>query len=806
MGDVPINPSGFAHGFRPLEGSDNPPPTPTQRNLTQRDVMAPGAGFLSALSQQPPGDAAAGAMGIGLGSSRKRRRLPGPLALLQQGHSGGTGQHEGGGGANDDNHRRQSDDSDGNEGATGGGHFSKGPWLSLCSAVDAPIPEDGDGDSRAAQTFLRSAVSPMSEVLSGDFDLRVPVVTAVVDSYTQLSVSDVIVELVDPSGRMKGYLHPGCLEEHGPFLGPGAALLLKEVSIFVSGPGTTRLLNVHPDCVLAVFPADSPLPAPSRLEWLKACEPPFTPRLVSDSGDSGNHGLTMSPPSHRTLPPPPPTTPAASSAARPRVATGRRRLRQLSDREVPEQESAQHHSQQQRETTPRVLPPAPRRWNSMVMERRGHCEEHREERREHHRHERQPQQPPSAAPDGGTPPTQDGETRNTPARPAVPDRQPPPACRSSSQSPSCPSPPGTFSQSQSERHHEHIPLGQHSDEEGGRLAAEKEAAPCGMIRSAASSGREASDRTRGDGHVGARGRLGASTAMKRARRESPVGVAQQNTSIREDGGRGGGLSAPPRNMSTRQVPPIRSLVSLRREDGGDGEGENVGGGVEKTTAAPMALGGDRRNGMALPRGGEKDAVGSEKTNPAALSPGSERSENSRGAGQPASDGHAAKDTPSVDHKRGETVGVGRARLAEDGAPVSAPFSIWADLDGLASGDDSTSGDDEGATRSRPAAPASIKAPSPPQDPASSCPAAVVILSAAGKIDRGATTIAGGTAIDGAERGEAPQLASGGVSQAARRAQGGGRVPSGNAGFSLLSGAGGSLGDNELLDAALEDSD
>ena len=47
---------------------------------------------------------------------------------------------------------------------------------------------------------MRSAVSPMSEVLSGDFDLRVPVVTAVIDSYTQLSVSDVIVELVVSCG------------------------------------------------------------------------------------------------------------------------------------------------------------------------------------------------------------------------------------------------------------------------------------------------------------------------------------------------------------------------------------------------------------------------------------------------------------------------------------------------------------------------------------------------------------------------------------------------------------------------------
>lgn len=51
-------------------------------------------------------------------------------------------------------------------------------------------------DEAALQAFLRGAVAPMSEVLAGDFDLRVPVVTAVIDSYTKLSISDVVVELV----------------------------------------------------------------------------------------------------------------------------------------------------------------------------------------------------------------------------------------------------------------------------------------------------------------------------------------------------------------------------------------------------------------------------------------------------------------------------------------------------------------------------------------------------------------------------------------------------------------------------------
>lgn len=36
----------------------------------------------------------------------------------------------------------------------------------------------------------------MSEVLAGDFDLRVPVVAAVIDSYAKLSQIDVVVELV----------------------------------------------------------------------------------------------------------------------------------------------------------------------------------------------------------------------------------------------------------------------------------------------------------------------------------------------------------------------------------------------------------------------------------------------------------------------------------------------------------------------------------------------------------------------------------------------------------------------------------
>lgn len=89
MGEVPINPTGFAHGFRPIENAaDHPPPTPTQRNITQQgDEDLPGG--LSAVTQtQAAGLAPVGVMGAVWGSSKKRRRLPGPLAFLQQGGSG----------------------------------------------------------------------------------------------------------------------------------------------------------------------------------------------------------------------------------------------------------------------------------------------------------------------------------------------------------------------------------------------------------------------------------------------------------------------------------------------------------------------------------------------------------------------------------------------------------------------------------------------------------------------------------------------------------------------------------------------
>lgn len=58
-------------------------------------------------------------------------------------------QQENGGASDDDNTQRRSDEeSDPDEGEAGGGHFRKGPWLSMCSAVDAPIADEGATDTK----------------------------------------------------------------------------------------------------------------------------------------------------------------------------------------------------------------------------------------------------------------------------------------------------------------------------------------------------------------------------------------------------------------------------------------------------------------------------------------------------------------------------------------------------------------------------------------------------------------------------------------------------------------------------------
>lgn len=97
--DLPINPTGFAHGFRPLEG-DHPPLTPTPSTCfndnqnTHRDIKNDQGRQGDALFRGLSGASTvvvAQEGGDGGGSTRKRRRLPGPLAFLQLGGAAGAG-------------------------------------------------------------------------------------------------------------------------------------------------------------------------------------------------------------------------------------------------------------------------------------------------------------------------------------------------------------------------------------------------------------------------------------------------------------------------------------------------------------------------------------------------------------------------------------------------------------------------------------------------------------------------------------------------------------------------------------------
>lgn len=533
-------------------------------------------------------------------------------------------------------------------------------------------------------------------------------------------------------------------------------------------------------------------------------EPPFAPRSVSDSGD---RGFTPPPPSRRT-PPPPPTTPAAPNAAGQGGGTGRRRPRPSSSREDPRKHSSQGRSYEH-EATPRIPPPAPRSLGLLPRERRERHEERRPGRQEPRWNQQLRQAP--ATPDGAGSPPQEGGSRNTSSRRTRPGPQPLSPSPPPSPSPDCPSSPGMSSQTQSQRQ-EQISLGQHSDDEDIGRRGEPEAAPSGTVLSGALvdsiERRETSDGTPEDFNRYGRSGGGAPMTVEGGRGRSRGGVDTEGfCATTKEGGGGDGVAAGPSSTSTQQQVCARALGGGTVDDEGDGcgdsEDEEIGGGagtrVQSTHLGDKCI----TNGVAL----QGDAAGPSEAAQTTPSLGDV-------AGGAAQSGATSQSSPSCDADQpittGTASGVGEKKgLDGGGAPAATPSSIWADLDGLASGDDSTSDDGQVPARSHLTVSESTKVlsmlsmPSVPQGPASSN--TVVLNRAADKTDASATTVAGDTASDGAQRGKAQSVSAGGVLLDAGRAPRGPVAP-GGVGFSLLAGAGADLGDNELLDAALEDSE
>lgn len=58
------------------------------------------------------------------------------------------GGEDGGVPDNNNHHYNDLSDNEGRHGEVEGGHFAKGPWLSLCSAIDSPIPEEEVGEKK----------------------------------------------------------------------------------------------------------------------------------------------------------------------------------------------------------------------------------------------------------------------------------------------------------------------------------------------------------------------------------------------------------------------------------------------------------------------------------------------------------------------------------------------------------------------------------------------------------------------------------------------------------------------------------
>ncbi|KAG5192460.1 hypothetical protein JKP88DRAFT_156304, partial [Tribonema minus] len=147
------------------------------------------------------------------------------------------------------------------------GHFHCAPWVALCEALHILLPQQhraaaaGGSTLCAESRFRQSFPCAIADVLAGRHDLRAPLIAAVIDTATKASDANLVVTLADPTGKIQAVVHQQALFEHAGDLVTGAALALRRAAIWVSGPGTQRALNIHPDNIMAVFPVSTPMPS-----------------------------------------------------------------------------------------------------------------------------------------------------------------------------------------------------------------------------------------------------------------------------------------------------------------------------------------------------------------------------------------------------------------------------------------------------------------------------------------------------------------------------------------------------------------
>ena len=130
------------------------------------------------------------------------------------------------------------------------GYFKQPSWRALCAAID--VGEEAEEGAEQATLCSLAAVN------RGDFDFQVPQLAGVVERLARNDDADASFTIVDPTGRIDGFFHPKVMQAYGASLAVGASVLLQRVTLYVSGPGTQRHLNVHPDCVASVFVTPPP--------------------------------------------------------------------------------------------------------------------------------------------------------------------------------------------------------------------------------------------------------------------------------------------------------------------------------------------------------------------------------------------------------------------------------------------------------------------------------------------------------------------------------------------------------------------
>jgi hypothetical protein len=143
--------------------------------------------------------------------------------------------------------------------ASASAEFLQGSWRAMLHDLAVMRRDEGE-EARAIPLFRYS----LAWIKKQNFSAKVPVLCVLVVSLRGTDGGDAYVRLRDPSGTMAGTMHRNAIEEWQGAISSGAALVLKDVSVFVPTPGA-HYLNVTSGNIFAVFAHDARAPAEGDL-------------------------------------------------------------------------------------------------------------------------------------------------------------------------------------------------------------------------------------------------------------------------------------------------------------------------------------------------------------------------------------------------------------------------------------------------------------------------------------------------------------------------------------------------------------